>query len=192
MKLEITKRDENECDFVLKGVSTSFANAIRRSVMGKVPILAIDVVTFYENSSALFDEFIANRLGLLPIITPEDYTEKDEVVFMLDKEGPCTVYSGDLKSTDKKVRCAYDNIPIIKLLEGQRLRLEAKARLGLGRKHAKFQPALISYSYDEKNETYQFHAESFGNMPIEKVIMRAVDILEKKCDSFIKEVEEIA
>jgi len=37
----------------------------------------------------------------------------------------------------------YDNVPIVKLIKGQKLVLEAKAILNTGREHAKWQPTLV-------------------------------------------------
>ena len=46
----------------------SLANAIRRSV-SEVPTLAIDEVEIFKNDSALYDEMLALRLGLVPLKT---------------------------------------------------------------------------------------------------------------------------
>jgi DNA-directed RNA polymerase subunit D len=47
-------------------VNVSLANAIRRSV-NEVPVLAIDEADVYKNDSALYDEIISHRLGLIPL-----------------------------------------------------------------------------------------------------------------------------
>ena len=75
--------------FEIKGVTYTFANALRRIMINSVPAFAIDSVTFYKNTSAMFDEYIAHRIGLVPILTPTSgYDEKDEILFTLEAEGP--------------------------------------------------------------------------------------------------------
>ncbi|CAD7966052.1 unnamed protein product [Amoebophrya sp. A25] len=66
-ELEIVDVNDDRMSFWLKECDTSVANALRRILIAEVPTLAIDLVTIYENSSVLFDEFIAHRLGLIPL-----------------------------------------------------------------------------------------------------------------------------
>lgn len=137
----------------VKGVTPGFLNALRRTMLSQVPKLALEDITIYDNTSALFDEMVAHRLGLLPVPTDLNaFIRRSEctcsgegcanctVLFTLSKEGPCTVYSGDLTpAADAKFRIVDPKVPIVKLLEGQRLMLEAGAILGSGEQHAKWQ-----------------------------------------------------
>lgn len=65
--IKINRLQEDEIEFTLSGVDGSAANSLRRVLMAEVPTFAIDLVTIHENSSVLHDEFIAHRLGLIPI-----------------------------------------------------------------------------------------------------------------------------
>src|SRR3990167_6775281 len=122
---------------VLRGqISESLANAIRRSVV-EVPVLAIDEVEIYKNDSALYDEVLAHRLGLIPLKTESNMTEKTSVEFKLTKKGPCTVYSGDLNGSGEVV---FDKIPLTILGDDGKLELVATAKLGKGVDHAKYIP----------------------------------------------------
>ncbi len=191
MKVEISKCSETEMDFKLTEATVAFANAIRRMAMSEIPIFAIDSVTFYENTSAFFDEYLANRLSLVPLTTDPKYTEKDEVSFMLEAQGPCTVHSESMKSTDKKIDVAVEKIPLLKLSEGQVIRLEAKAKMGIAKTHGKYQACLIVYTYkDDKKDEFDFHMESFGQLTPKQILTKTLELLEKKCDELEEGLKE--
>ncbi len=164
MEVTIIYMKDDVCHFLIEGVDVAFANALRRTMLTRVPSMAIDEVLILENTSVMYDEMLAHRLGLIPLVTPlEDYNHPDEC----DCEGKgcslcqCTltleveaegeeklVYSGDLMSQDPKVVPASDKIPLVKLAPGQRIIIEAYARLGTGRENAKFQPvSTVAYKY---------------------------------------------
>eukprot|EP00919_Chromeraceae_sp_WS-2016_P045714 GHVR01108795.1.p1 GENE.GHVR01108795.1~~GHVR01108795.1.p1 ORF type:complete len:311 (-),score=77.31 GHVR01108795.1:243-1175(-) len=65
--VEITSVSDEKVEFILRGVDTAYANALRRVMITEIPTLAIDLVTVVENSSPLHDEFLVHRLGLIPI-----------------------------------------------------------------------------------------------------------------------------
>jgi len=156
MQIEFASLDDSLARFTLSGASPAFANAFRRAMIGEVPTLAIEDVRIYNNTSALFDEMLAHRLGLIPIKTDlTSYSTQAKctcdgagcpgctVTYTLSAEGPRMVSSNDLIPQDPKAVPVYDNVPIVKLTKGQTLVLEAKAVLNTGREHAKWQPTLV-------------------------------------------------
>ncbi|ELY45218.1 DNA-directed RNA polymerase subunit D [Natronorubrum tibetense] len=139
--VEFVEREDRDARFLVRDVTPAFANGIRRAMVADVPTMAIDTVRFVENSSVMFDEQLALRLGLVPLTTPPEgeFVEDDTVTLSIDVEGPATAYSGDLVSSDDLVQPADDNVPIIELKDGQRLEAEADAVLERGKNHAKHQ-----------------------------------------------------
>ncbi len=191
MKIESLEDNNKVYRFVLKDATNSYANALRRVAINHVKCFAIDTVTFYENSSAIFDEYIAHRIGLIPIKTPTSgYSEEDEILFTLEAEGPKTVYSGDLEGKDKEVKVANEKIPIIKLAAEQKLRIDCKAILGNGARHAKFQPGLVTYEQADDN-TFNFYVETFGQMSPKEIINKAFSAIKEELKDTEKEVKKI-
>lgn len=66
-KLQIIDLAPHEMRFILSETDVSMANTLRRIMIAEVPTLAIDLVEFHDNSTVLNDEYIAHRLGLIPI-----------------------------------------------------------------------------------------------------------------------------
>jgi len=128
---------------VRMAVSESLANAIRRSVE-EVPTLAIDEVEIFKNDSALYDEFLAHRMGLVPLKTTSKMGAKTEIDLKLVKSGEGTVYAGDLEGGAQVV---YEKIPLTLLREGQDIEIVATARLGTGVEHTKHTPGLCYYRH---------------------------------------------
>ncbi len=165
MEVQILEKTDTTMRFVVRGVDIPFANALRRIMLAEVPSMAIDDVVIIQNSSVINDEILAHRLGLIPLKTdldsynlPEDCTCKSEfgcnlcrVALALEAEATentITVYSRNLISENPDIIPVSDRIPIVKLAANQRIRLEAYARLGKGKKHAKWQPVSVSaYKY---------------------------------------------
>ncbi len=165
VEIELLERDKEKMRLLIQGVDVPFINSLRRTIIAEVPCMAVDEVVVIENSSVLQDEMIAHRLGLMPLKTdldsynlPEECPCKSElgcnlcrVSLELDSESPegtRTVYSGELVSENPSISPVSDRIPIAKLAKGQKLKLEAYARLGKGKKHAKWQPvSMCTYKY---------------------------------------------
>ena len=180
MEIEVLEKNEKNMRLLIREADVPFMNALRRIVISEVPCMAIDEVVMIENSSILQDEIIAHRLGLIPLKTdlesynlPEECQCKSEfgcnlcrVTLTLDvesKEGTRTVYSGELKSENPDIMPVSDKIPLIKLAKEQKLRLEAYARLGKGKNHAKWQPvSMCTYKYLPKIEISSKRCDACG------------------------------
>ncbi|MBS3151121.1 DNA-directed RNA polymerase subunit D [Candidatus Woesearchaeota archaeon] len=160
MNIKILKETQDKIIYYLSDTELPLVNAIRRLIIEEVPTMAIDEVTFVKNNSALYDEIIAHRLGLLPLTSDiKSYNFQEDckckgkgcarcqVKITLQTKGPCTVYASDLKSKDSKIKPVYPETPLTILLKGQDIQLEAVAKLGRGKQHSKFSPGLAYYRF---------------------------------------------
>lgn len=158
----------------------AFANSLRRTILSEVPTIAIDRVQIEANTSVLADEFIAHRLGLVPL----NSKNCDDVIYTrdCDCDGNCELCSVTLTL---HARCTGDEImkvyardlvvdpqrankwvgnpvitdpdglgPVIaKLRKGQELRMKCIALKGIAKEHAKWAPtAAVGFEYDPHNK----------------------------------------
>jgi len=163
-EIEIVSISHDYIEFYLLNADLSFANSLRRIIMAEVPIMAIDLVEIKANTSPLFDEFLAHRLGLIPL------ESTDVGSFNYSKKGCDCLYYCDKCSVTfvLKVKCQEDNMlvttdhilpikdsgfrvnpvkmegddPIIiaKLKKNQELDMQMIAIKGTGREHSKWSP----------------------------------------------------
>ncbi len=140
--MQIIKSTEERVIIRMEANET-IANAIRRSI-SEIQTLAIDEVEIFKNDSALYDEILAQRIGLIPLKTEKGMSQKTKIELKLMKKGPCTVYSKDL---DGNADIIYGEIPLTILGKEHKLELVATASLGTGREHAKHLPGLCYYRH---------------------------------------------
>jgi DNA-directed RNA polymerase subunit D len=153
MNIKSIKLKGNEGVLKIEDTGIYFVNSLRRIMLSELPKLAIHDVIIYDNTSPLFDEIIAHRLGMIPIPTDlqlltfrEDCECEGKgcpnctVRYTLSKEGEGVVYSGDLQPEHESWAIKEDRIPIVELSKDQRVILEVEAILGRGKDHAKWQP----------------------------------------------------
>lgn len=152
---------ENKATFLVKNASFEYINALRRFIIDRVPTMAIEEAEIVKNNSALYDEIVAHRLGLVALSTDlESYNlPKDckcsgkgcarcQVQLTLKKEGPGLVTADKMKSKDPKIKPVFGQTPVVKLLEGQEIEIVATAQLGTGKEHAKWSPGHVYYHHN--------------------------------------------
>ena len=152
MEIEVKSQSDDEIVFIVRDAEVPFINAIRRVAMVNVPKIAIEDVNIIRNDSAMFNEVLAHRLGLTPLVSDLDALEglslpedddweeySNGIMFHLNE----VVYSKDLISSDSKIKPVYDTIPLVKLKDGEELNIEAVAKVGYGKEHAKWIPTTV-------------------------------------------------
>lgn len=175
-KLSITELTDERLSFTLYACDLSVANALRRIMLAEVPTIAIDLVEFESNTSVLADEFLAHRLGLVPLqsmrardlkysrdCTCAQYCSQCSVELSLavrcTEEGTLDVTSKELASAHEQVRPVHDGtspenpgILLAKLRRGQEIRVRCIAKKGVGKEHSKWSPvSAVAFEYDPDN-----------------------------------------
>ncbi|KAL7719689.1 DNA-directed RNA polymerase subunit D [Entamoeba marina] len=151
--IQLITRNGDFLSFEISDTDTSMVNALRRIIIADVPTLAIHLVTIEYNSSFMCDEYLAHRLGLIPLdsMNVYDFENDEEVNFRLEvahekgsDEDYLDVTSNDLQLLNYG---KYSNpvtgtnpILITRLGRNQHIKLEAIAKRGTGRFHAKWNP----------------------------------------------------
>jgi len=266
LEIEVLEKNDTAMRLLVRGVSVALMNTARRIMLSEVPCMAIDEVVIIENSSIIHNEILAHRLGLIPLKTdldsynlPEECSCKSEfgcnlcrVALTLEVEAgenTMTVYSEALRSENPNIMPVSDKVPIVKLAPNQKIRLEAYARLGKGKKHAKWQPvSACAYKHlpqikinkkkcdacgkcieicpkrvlvkaekgieiqkpldctlcqdcvdacpqnppaievSEEENSFIFNIESTGALPVERIVLEALKILDKKYEDFLNQI----
>lgn len=149
-------------------------------MLAEVPTLAIATVEFAANTSVLADEFIAHRLGLIPLNSKQIddvlYTRDcdcdstcDNCTVTLTLHARCTgedimkVYARDLVVSEPRPN-EWVGDPVItdaqglgsvicKLRKGQELKVTCTAKKGIAKEHAKWSPvSAVGFEYDPHNK----------------------------------------
>jgi len=111
-KIEVTHAAPDLVKFTLSNTDISVANSLRRIMLAEVPAMAIEIVNIEDNDTVAFDEFIAHRMGLLPLashgvgdIPPDDGFVEHKDCNCFDGCPYCTVeYKVDVVNNEDKVQ----------------------------------------------------------------------------------------
>lgn len=213
MEIRALEKGKDFLKFMLNNSTPSYANTLRRLIINRTPTIAIEDVEIKTNNSALYDEVLAHRLGLLPLKTDlSSYNEKSkcnckgegcaqcEVKLTLKAQGPGTIYASELKSQDPKIVPVYPEMPIVKLQKEQEIELVATGVVGMGKDHNKWAPGHVWYTYkpsftiNQSSPKFEevkdrFPPQIFKNGKIDKNLINTpelVDACEGVCDEVLK------
>lgn len=190
MEIETVEETDDVLKLKVEGINEAVANSLRRSMMVKVPTLAVEQLQVSRNESGLIDEMLANRVAQVPFTIPQNVEEDDEVHIALKQEGPGTVLAEDLKADNDEAEPVNPETVIVELKEEQGVEFEGTAVLGTGEQHAKHQGGTVGYEKLDE-DTYQFRIESTSGYSNEELFEEAIESLRKELDQFEEAVAEI-
>jgi DNA-directed RNA polymerase subunit L/DNA-directed RNA polymerase alpha subunit len=189
--------DKRTVSFVMSPTSVTYANVLRRAVQTEVANLGFRAdmtesgstsdVKIFKNSTPMSNEMLADRIGLLPIVSQEGSGwEKDKVLFRLKvvnntedvrivtaSDFECLESVADSEELRRIPNTKYFHpdpvtqetciIAVLKpMIDGQdpeEIHLEARASLGKGREHTRFNPtSQCSYGYTRDPDSVKMKA----------------------------------
>ncbi len=184
MEKDIDKK-ATKISFKISGINSQIANAIRRTLITSIKSYAIDYVSVTHNDTQYADELICHRLGLIPLYQNSMKTGDNKIY--LCEEGPKIIYSRDIKFPSW-CNSVYEDIIIIKLNDGEKIKLEGVIEEGTGETHAKFLTVCGKTAYEQLSEdTFNFSIETNGSYSAEDIFLESLNILINN----LKEIKKI-
>lgn len=185
------KKDSIVLNF--KGINASIVNAIRRTCKIDIPAWSINKIDVETNTSPLIDEYIMNRIRLIPLNNEElqNIDDKDGLgTFTLDvkakDDGVNNVYSHDIKG--KYAKYILPN-QIIAKLKGkspdkfEELKIKMSAEKGTHKDHVSFDSSTaIEYDLDEEKGECQIVINENGTYKGTTIYGLTIDILIEKLE----------
>ena len=187
----LPKLYKDELHFEIKDINTSLINSIRRVCLEDHESIAFNIDDYINsdlkvitNTSGLHNEFLLNRMGLLPIHYKNIETfDPNKFNFILKKENKTNklmeVTSEDIEvyntETGKKedARSFFppnknnSYILINKLkhnpIKGEQIHIEGKASKHPGKKNARYQPGFITFSNKQDPNKVKVELEKYIN-----------------------------
>lgn len=164
----------------------SVANGLRRVLIAETPTLAFDLIDMFENTSVLHDEFMAHRVGLLPInsndIDSFKFRDKCDSEYLCEQcsvdfvcnvtnntQDIITVTTADFVSQNPKYQLMFSAkdgpvLPVVKLAPKQKIHFNGVAFKDIGREHSKWSPVtacVCAYHPDkDADRVTQFRQQS--------------------------------
>lgn len=195
---------DNSMSFILNNgqqtnIDKSLPNAIRRLALSEFPTYSFNSdpysdcdITIQSNTTTLHNEFMAHRIGLIPInIVPIDYFNPDNIQFEISlkntEKDMKTITSKDIKiryiNTGKlleeekrdlvfppnKISGDYILLGILKpniydTNKGEEFKCIAKCSRGIGKQHSRYSPVskIVMYNTKDPNKVKQLKQETIS------------------------------
>ena len=219
----INQKSDLTLEFDIIGINTSVASSIRRTIITNIPNVGFChepedkcSIRVIKNTSALHDEFISHRIGLLPLKRDafqknsniDNYTFKlkvsqntHQIVTTDDFEVYFKNINDEETPLDPKLFFSRDNFSnkasIITRLprqneskELEELEIECKVLKGTHEDGAGFSPVSVCTMYENKENSYHFMLETIGTIEPKIIVKDAIVHLIDRCENIINKLNK--
>ena len=162
----IVRTSPNAITFTIKGVVniSGVANALRRTLTNDITAWAAHRVEFHVNTSCQPDEYIAHRIGLVPLSCAE---AAEFEVDVCGKDLTCSAVFGEQAPNDAT---------IMQMNADQRVKCKVFVEAGHGRTHARFN-VVAGAGYDIDGDSANFGFETINGSDPVGVLRQALEEL---------------
>ena len=158
MRIDRLELDARSCRLALSECTEAKVNALRRTLLSDLPSIAADSVRVFANTSCFPDEYVAHRIGLMPL-----RGALREATLRVECTGPCRVLGRDLSSPDGSVVVMAPDSLVVELQEGERFVADVHVAVGTGAAHSRWCSAVaVRYSQRSKGFSPPGGAEEGG------------------------------
>ncbi len=181
--IKILKKSDEELTCELTKTAPAFVNALRRVLMNEISLIVVDKVSIYGKTKMTYtEEWLAHRIGLCPIKQTlkdiESPSKVADVKFTLEVDGPKVVYAKDIKG----IEVAYPEIMVMKLRDGETIKLEGTCKISTGEEHTKAKAAHVYYNFDEKTNKFTLRIVSMGQLTAPEILKAGLDAFKQKIE----------
>jgi DNA-directed RNA polymerase alpha subunit len=189
MKIKNFKITKNEIEFETEKVPISYINGLRRTLISEMDVHAIHYMKLDENTTNLPDDFLAHRIGMIPIqnktsgFTPSLFLEETN-----NTDTILHIFSDHLKNEQSNY-IIPPKIFLFSLQPNQSIKMECFVVVGKGKKHSKWSSVSGTRiaNLNEEDNKYSFCTEICENYNVHSILLDAVSILKKDLINFQKE-----
>ena len=172
--------NDEQLKFLINGPAQK-ANELRQFLLSGIPCMAISKVMIIENTTIMTDDILKLRIGSLPILADkDDFDDHETFELSIDFEGQSnirTMYSNALQG---EYKCVYDNIPIVYLNPGQKVKATLIVSKNTGNKHIRWTTCSVKYKMIEKN-SFQFIVEPNSIYSSKRMLEIVSEYLQGSC-----------
>lgn len=217
--------DNVTLEFDMIGFKTSMANALRRNVLSEINNVGFcyepsNTISIEKNTTVLHDEYIAHRIGMVPLMLPDWIKDKGKIDVndyefrlnvstesQLSKLGQVT--TDDFKmfkkndidddfigQSDAICRKCFLQPPVLitrfpkRDAEHQELRVKCRLTTGMHSKNAGFSPVTICTLIQTSDNVHKFKVESVGLWKPYDLVLEGFNNLIENCDKIIDLVKK--